>query len=445
MDLTVSPDFDAVACYVVCFVAGLIIAAIQVRKLFENAWLVWLYPQTWLLFLVYALVPPLLFWLLDRTGAINDTSLFAAVLVGLGYRQIFAGQSAIKAPSDISALWSPLVAWADRIKRRVLDRIQATDSEFRQWLVSHAANDTAKVEKLVDLAKGVSLNLGTFTSQLTALDNNKVALGDSNWQRKRAQAAVDEISVVPNYGKQLRNEKLITAFQYNWQAIGWRRSLAVALSLLLFAGIAWSGVSLLTSPDWRTRYYVWRIGKSNSTKLDQFRAREHLSAYLFDDERRDFALETICYQLRRPGHSMERLNLYLKVLVPHRLDEKISPRLPALLIESLRSDSVDARTRINSVLQSLAKETRPNAKIPENLVNWKPIDDEPAEQLELRIKEWGEFFAAPGAHSGSQSVHSTNPTDASGRFSATCGPPLLGDNLEQQSVPIELLRPGRIF
>jgi len=51
----------------------------------------------------YTLIPLALFWLLDRTNAIHDTSLFAAILIGVGYQQILSGSFAtLKAPGDVS-------------------------------------------------------------------------------------------------------------------------------------------------------------------------------------------------------------------------------------------------------------------------------------------------------------------------------------------------------
>src|SRR4051812_39947200 len=112
MDLTVSPDVDALICYAITLIAGVIVAFVRVANLFGGSRIVWVFIQTWLLVLAYALVPPVLFWLLDRAGAINDTSLFAAVLIGFGYQQVITGSDgAIKTPSTLGTLWSPFLAW----------------------------------------------------------------------------------------------------------------------------------------------------------------------------------------------------------------------------------------------------------------------------------------------------------------------------------------------
>ena len=103
MTLDVSPDLDALTCYLIVLGVGALAALFQLyQKLggFRGAWVML---ETWALFAVYASVPVALFWLLDRTNAIHDTALFAAIIVGVGYQQILSGQlSSIKAPEEMS-------------------------------------------------------------------------------------------------------------------------------------------------------------------------------------------------------------------------------------------------------------------------------------------------------------------------------------------------------
>lgn len=102
MDLTVSPDFDARICYGVAILIGILVGLVRVNSLLHNTRAAWLIPETWLLLFAYSLVPPLLFWMLDRTGAINDTSLFAAFLVAIAYQQIITGgYEGISAPANL--------------------------------------------------------------------------------------------------------------------------------------------------------------------------------------------------------------------------------------------------------------------------------------------------------------------------------------------------------
>ncbi|MBI2901787.1 MAG: hypothetical protein HYY17_16500 [Planctomycetes bacterium] len=68
---------------------------------------------------MYVLVPLFLFWFLDYTAVIRDTSLFAALIVALGYRQIFsAGVQGILMSGETAKLWVPIQKWADRLAER---------------------------------------------------------------------------------------------------------------------------------------------------------------------------------------------------------------------------------------------------------------------------------------------------------------------------------------
>jgi hypothetical protein len=101
MDLSVSPVLEAYVCYAVVLLLGAVTAVIQISRRLGDLAGVWTVPQTWLLFVLYLLVPIGLFWLLDRTSAITDTSLFAAILVGVGYVGIMSGTNqTFRAPGN---------------------------------------------------------------------------------------------------------------------------------------------------------------------------------------------------------------------------------------------------------------------------------------------------------------------------------------------------------
>ena len=86
-----SPDVPAFYCYLIVVVAGFFVARAHVNERLKDYPDHWAFLSAWLLFLAYWAMPPLLFWLLDYTSAVQDTSLFAAFVVAFGYRQLFAG------------------------------------------------------------------------------------------------------------------------------------------------------------------------------------------------------------------------------------------------------------------------------------------------------------------------------------------------------------------
>ena len=79
MDLGVSPDIEAFWSYLIVLVLGVFVAYRQVATRLEGFKDVWLVADTWILFFAYLAIPLGLFWLLDRTDAVKDSSLFAAL------------------------------------------------------------------------------------------------------------------------------------------------------------------------------------------------------------------------------------------------------------------------------------------------------------------------------------------------------------------------------
>src|SRR5271169_3379334 len=123
MDLSFSPDVDAWICYLILVVISVLVAVQQVDRRLGRVDGIWFMPETWLLLLLYILAPMALFWFLDRTNAIVDSSLVAAVIIAFGYERIITGSSSvISAPGPVTDMWAPFLANADRITERVRRR-----------------------------------------------------------------------------------------------------------------------------------------------------------------------------------------------------------------------------------------------------------------------------------------------------------------------------------
>ena len=120
VDLSVSPDIEAYFCYTIVLLLGAVTAVIQINRGLGDLAGVWLIPRTWLLFLMYLAVPIGLFWFLDRTGAITDTSMFAAVLIGVGYAGIMNGSNqAIPSTASLLQFWTPFQTYANEVQKSV--------------------------------------------------------------------------------------------------------------------------------------------------------------------------------------------------------------------------------------------------------------------------------------------------------------------------------------
>ena len=108
-------------------------------------------------------------------------------------------------------------------------------------------------------------------------------------------------------------------------------------------------------PDFNSglaNYYVWRLGKPNTTTIDQFRSRQSLLELMHSDAI-DFGKVTrqLVNLLAWPGAcrwsaSTSVLGTMLESAARPRSNE----RLPTLLVESRRAADGDARLHINEVL-----------------------------------------------------------------------------------------------
>ena len=141
MNLNVSPDLDARYCYVIVFACGVIASGVQIyrRLRLRNVTGIWLEPGTWMLLGIYLSVPIALFWLMDRYGALNDSGLFAAVLIGAAYPAILSGGfGGIKAPDGLTAIWKPIDGLADTVTTWITNRTQRNSRRFETWIVSNS-------------------------------------------------------------------------------------------------------------------------------------------------------------------------------------------------------------------------------------------------------------------------------------------------------------------
>jgi hypothetical protein len=86
-----SPDIPAYWSYLIVLLVGMAVARSRVNSAFDRYDDRWAFAGTWSVFLAYTIVPVILLYFLDFTSVINDTSLFAALVIAFGYRQIFVG------------------------------------------------------------------------------------------------------------------------------------------------------------------------------------------------------------------------------------------------------------------------------------------------------------------------------------------------------------------
>jgi len=121
VDHTLSPDLPAYLCYGIVLALGVLVARATVNSLLAAQLSRWGDPNTWALFAAHTALPVVLFWFLDYTSALSDSSLFGALVVAFGYKQIFAGGvQGITMSRQTPRLWQPFEAWVSQIKESIV-------------------------------------------------------------------------------------------------------------------------------------------------------------------------------------------------------------------------------------------------------------------------------------------------------------------------------------
>ncbi|MBC7819482.1 MAG: hypothetical protein IAG10_21575 [Planctomycetaceae bacterium] len=396
MDLTLSPDLDARLCYSVVAIAGLVAAIFQVRRRLSgiSAWLLF---ETWLLFLAYVGIPLLLFWFLDRSGAIADTSLFAALLVGFGYERILTGGLDKIQPGDFSRLWEPLVAWADRVAKRVGDRIQRRQSRLRDSLIEQVANDDMRFTALRQLAEEASADVAMLGAALVQIATNHQGRNQTVIKRRQARQLYDEIFITTiEPTEKLRSQGVLLPWDYWWEYRELRTYAVIVVVLFVVLSLSIPSVSWATGTQAQLCYHTWRIEKARTSDMDCFRSRYKLAELLSSPTATE-TRQRLIRTLRTPGVPVTRVDVVLGLLLertwPADRSEsnaitKDDRKLSEMLIGALRAENVDVRTRIHQSLVFLHHQVFKSSELPADLTNWKPTEGDTPARVEEFIRAW---------------------------------------------------------
>ena len=209
MDLSVSPDWDARCCYVLVLVCGVISARLQLYKRFLDQRVsgIWLVANTWLMFGIYLLTPLALFWLMDRVGALNDTSLLAALLVGLAYPAILAGGfGGLRAPTGLEGVFKPVEAFIDAIKKSVLEATARNQKRFEDFVVGRMRADSTIFDDLRVMAESGPINVAALQKQLKDLESAGIT-DASMLQEQKARVIYLYLSSIPDFVETLTAKK----------------------------------------------------------------------------------------------------------------------------------------------------------------------------------------------------------------------------------------------
>jgi hypothetical protein len=353
--------------------------------------------NTWLLFFAYTFVPVLLFWFLDRTNAVHDTSLFAALLVGFGYQQILSGSlGSIRVSGDVSKFWQPFGAWADSISDRIRKRIQVNSSQFDERLLATIRVDAGKFDALKEVTLTHAADPKALDASLQAIGANKNVFGEAGVHAKQASSLYESLqqSSPEQFEYLLYKHDVISPKWYFWYAKEWRsKTTAIVVAAVLLAGVAvavWGPETRLgtpiSTPSHRAQYYIWRLHKDNTTDYDRFRAETKLRGYL---ESTPSIYSELIDVLKVPNLPVKTADSVLGLIVETRQSAANNHvDLQALLVGALRIENSDIRGRIQKVLLYLANDR--HATVPDGLKTWQSDPKQSSMDIDQFVEQWSQ-------------------------------------------------------
>lgn len=413
-----SPDIEAWIAYVLVALSGGWVARRQVRRRLADMPQAWRAPHTWFLFLIYLMVPILLYWVLDRTSAIIDTSMLSALLVGFGYERIMAGtntedgtgSAGVAAPGPVRSIWAPLLAYADEIAAKVRDTLNREASRELALAIKDVAADPDRLDKLAQLARARAVDLADFDARITQIEATYRPISEDEARIRKTRAYMAQVVAEEDY-KDLLAERGVIDSGWWQRASGSGEAIARLIGFVLLAGIlVWAFVGeqrvfSMTGSLWSDAvvdYRLWRIEKPNATEANLVRARDRLGELLANPRQRDAVVDRLAMALQAPGLSSQRADRLLQVLVANRFVFGDEPRqLAAKLIDALHADSPDVRTRINNALLFLAAQagldTAPEIS---RVRQWSAQTTDTMVEIEEQIVNWRRIWKLPEAGGG---------------------------------------------
>jgi hypothetical protein len=394
-----SPEIPAYLSYLLVLICGMLVARSQVNRLLSAFPQRWGFLTTWALFWAHAALPVFLFWFLDYTDALHDTSLFAALLVAFGYRQIFIGGiESIRLPGQTQRLWKPFEAWINRLVQHITSVSKRYLDRFDERVTSTLASDNNEAD-LMATAFLHTRQRDQLEKALADLKAEKAPDGltpeafDRIQRRKRVGLLLRDLrsSVGEDYGYYLYQRRVIRLDRYlRWFGNVRSRAIAYGVTIIVFLFLVVAFYFAYRSPALRIRYSQWRFVKASNTELDRFRNRDYLISQL-QAGHVDPVLTPVLARLRYKDCPNRLADDVLRLVVdthqPH-IDKVVIP----LLIEALRTENSDVRLRILRTLVDLSKASYDVSSLKDEM-SWVPAKDDSPGVIDAHVRMWQSWWA----------------------------------------------------
>jgi len=403
-----SPDIPAYVSYLIVLVLSLLVARSQVNRVLSDLPQRWGFLSTWSIFWAHTAIPVVLFWFLDYTNALRDTSLFAALIVAFGYRQIFVGGvDSIRLPGQTQRLWQPFELWVNRVVARITLRSKQHLDRFSERVKSYLAGDTARLQQLMITAFLYTTARASLEQALAALSAEQPPAGmsqavfDPIQNRKRVGVLLDDLKVSTgsNYGYLLYRQRVIPGGRYLlW--FGNARSQLIAWGVTITVGLLLAGgcYTAYRSATLKSTYYQWRFTKTNNSDYDRFRSSNYLAIYAQTDAQK--ALGPVIEKLRYKGCPVSMAESILRLVEDvHR--PGLDPGLIPGLMDAMRTENYEVRLAVHTTLADIIRKDYPKqAEALKDELAWVPAKEDSPELVDLHLQAWLTWWAgrseAPG-------------------------------------------------
>ena len=373
---------------------GVVIARGAANKLLDSSYGRWSFRQTWVLFYTQSLIPVVLFWFLDYTNVIHDTSLFSALAVAVGYQQIFAGGiKDITLPGQTSRLWQPFEAWRNSVINTIAIRARQRLDKFDQRVAAYCAEEPARVAALSKAAIQYASDPVDLATKTAAAD---VSTPEKRLSLTRLLIRELRSVTLPGYGGILNRAKLVPRPWYLICMTPGRKAaggaligtLAMIFILFLLLGVApLDNGSLLLK-----QYQRWRLTKENASARDRFRTNEYfLGALSGPDEDPNATIGGSIKELRNSGISPDVVKEFIN-LAAHSKPQWVLNYWLHAFAEGLQNPNLDTRARLHTAMLALVQYAAPGVEVPPSIRDWKTSSDAQLGDLDLLSRAWEQWL-----------------------------------------------------
>jgi len=410
MEHILSPDLPAYLCYAIVLALGALVAGGTINALLAAQSSRWGYWNTWALFAAHTAIPVALFWFLDYTSALRDSSLFGALVVAFGYKQIFAGGvQGITMPGQTPRLWQPFEAWVSQIKDKIVTVDQKSRDLFNTRVRAHIAGSPERLTQLRDLTFANTQDPTALSNQLAALlatPPPPTASPESfaQWlHSEEVQLLLSDLrrSQPSSYDFLLMETQTVKFWMYkNWRRSTRSRIAAWLVPITLLLGVGLAAWTVLSNHTVALKYAQWRFTKANASPTEHFRAQEYLLGRMGAASQAPDSTDQIgaiiaplTLKLRFKDISPQTAEDILGLLVESQ-SCKADPVVIPQLIEALRNPNDAIRLQTLRSLSRIRENHYPRVPPPEADVipKWIPNKDESAISIDQHVRSWENWW-----------------------------------------------------